>query len=136
MNVNSLKHEMLHAYQDQVLDALDGATSHSNGEFQAFLVESIRGGIDMNKITNEGVLAYYDWMEKYVELEGTVDKNAFSSIEFDKMYEGFRERHKELAKEATDQSLKAAYEKYAQDPDPNYKWEWEKVLDFSGIQVK
>ena len=139
MGVDSLRHEMLHAYQDQVLDALDGATSHSNGEFQAFLMDSIRGNINLNKITNEGLSAFYDWHGKYVELEDTtitVDKNAFKSTEFDKMYEGFRERHKELAKEATDQSLKAAYEKYAQDPDPNYKWEWEKVLDFSGIQVK
>ena len=139
MNVNSLKHEMLHAYQDQILDALDGATSHSNGEFQAFLMDSIRGNINMNKITNEGLSAFYDWHGKYVELGDTtitVDKNAFKSAEFDKMYAGFRDRHKELAEKATDKSLKAAYEKYAQAPDPNYKWEWEKVLDFSGVQVK
>ena len=139
MNVNSLKHEMLHAYQDQILDALDGATSHSNGEFQAFLMDSIRGNINMNKITNEGLSAFYAWHGKYVELGDTtitVDKNAFKSAEFDKMYAGFRDRHKELAEKATDKSLKAAYEKYAQAPDPNYKWEWEKVLDFSGVQVK
>ena len=143
---DSLRHEMAHAYQDKVLDALDNAKSHSNAEFQVYMVENISTLVTGTyKITDDKIPVLYEWIDTYVsEIEDKatkerticVDEKGFSSSSFNELYEGFRDYHEELASKAENDEDMAAFRRYAEAPDPQYKWEWEKLLNFYGIVVK
>ena len=133
---NALMHELLHAYQDQKLDSLDGATSLSNAEFQVYFMNSLRGN-DLNLFTEKANELFMDWHSKYVQPDyGIIQLEGFDDPILNSIYAEFREACRQKAKNAEDSSLKKSYEKYAQDPDPNYKWSWKEFATFYGFKCE
>ena len=145
---SSVEHELLHAFQDQMLDSLDNASSHSNGEFQAYMIEDVIQSQYMldpdrayNGVTPEGQKLLENWVRSFVDSsiggEITVDIKGFDDENIRPVYDAFREGAQVIADSIEDDDAwKERYEKYAQDPDPDFAWHWREVLEFAGFKIK
>lgn len=139
----ALDHEMLHVYQDQVLDNLDHPVSHSNSEFQAdFITKYIMRyayytDMDINTISSDKVQITRDWLNEYIIKTASgysVNTNGFKDERLNLIYEGYRDYYKQLAADPANSAQKQTYERYSEAPDPNYDWKWVEVLDFMNIK--
>lgn len=133
-NLESLRSELIHLKQKDLGAIENGNPNYSNSEFQETIVSDLlqycSGGGSHYHIGNKNIVL---WMED-VTNGGDMTKPLNLDLFYDKIDEYFNEYqtyYHQMGEETNDPDFK----RFGSEPNPNYKWEWEKILKFAGFIV-